>query len=300
MDKQGSRPSVSDQVGVEKLATGSETPVNNGQEAAHTRPSPNNSPSVINTNNVTETKQNAKQKWNRDEFREVIELYYTATFFLSKKSNTVETYEIWREKNPTARPNKLATMRRTIIKNKYLSKMEIDEIKLKVQSKCENRLRNVEANNNNSHSDQHSIIQPNGDIESQNTPPLQTHVNPEQVSNNDKNGLSPEVLNIDPQSQPELDKISELKEKVLVEWIKVQDIEISERNSLPKIRKTNKNQSTISKVNIVVKNIIYEQKPDLTSLNHLIYASAVISTELCNVKIKAPKKNVPKKRAWQE
>ena len=34
-----------------------------------------------------------------------------------------------------------------------------------------------------------------------------------------------------------------------------------------------------------MKNIIYEQEPDLTSLNHLIYAFAVISTELCGVKI---------------
>ena len=42
------------------------------------------------------------------------------------------------------------------------------------------------------------------------------------------------------------------------------------------------------------------QEPDLTSLNHLIYASAVICTELCNVKIKAPEKNVPKNLAWQE
>ena len=49
-----------------------------------------------------------------------------------------------------------------------------------------------------------------------------------------------------------------------------------------------------------MKNIIDKQKPDLTSLNHLIYASAVISTELCNVKIKAPNRNVPKKLAWQE
>ena len=84
----------------------------------------------------------------------------------------------------------------------------------------------------------------------------------------------------------------------MVEWIKVQNIEISERNSLPKIKNTNENQSTIAK--IFLKNIIHEQKPDLTSLNHLISASAVISTELCNVKIKAPKRNVPKKRAWQE
>ena len=46
-----------------------------------------------------------------------------------------------------------------------------------------------------------------------------------------------------------------------------------------------------------MKNIIHEQE---TSLNHLIYASVVISTELCNVKIKTPKRNVHKKRAWQE
>ena len=49
-----------------------------------------------------------------------------------------------------------------------------------------------------------------------------------------------------------------------------------------------------------MKNIIDEQEPDLTSLNHLIYASAVISTELCNVKIKSPKRNVLKNLALQE
>ena len=166
---------------IEKLATGSKSPVNNGQEAAHTRSSPINDHSITNTNNVTETK-NTKQKWSRDEYREVIESYCTAIFFPSRKSNTIETYEIWREKNPTTSPNmdskKLATMRRNIIKNKYFSVIEIDEIKLKVQLKCENQLPNVEANNNNSHSDQHHIIQLNGDIESQNTPSLQTHVNP--------------------------------------------------------------------------------------------------------------------------
>ena len=114
----------------------------NGQQAAHTRPSLNNSTSVINTNNFTKTK-NTKQKRTRDEYREVIESYYTATFFPSKKSNTIETWEIWRDKNRTARPNmdsnKPATMRRPIIKNKYLSEMEIDEKKLKAQPKGENR-----------------------------------------------------------------------------------------------------------------------------------------------------------------
>ena len=49
-----------------------------------------------------------------------------------------------------------------------------------------------------------------------------------------------------------------------------------------------------------MKNIIDEQEPDLTLLNHLIYASAVISTELYNVKIKSPKRNVLKNLALQE
>ena len=49
-----------------------------------------------------------------------------------------------------------------------------------------------------------------------------------------------------------------------------------------------------------MKNVIDEQEPDLTSLNHLMYASTVIITKLCNVKIKAPKTNVPNKCASQE
>ena len=114
--------------------------------------------------------------------------------------------------------------------------MEIDEIKLKVQSKYENRLPNVEANNNISYSDQHHITQPNENTESKNIPPLQNHVNPEQISNDVQNGLSPEELNSDLQSQPELDEINELKKRVLVERTNVQNIEMSERNSLPKTK----------------------------------------------------------------
>ena len=35
VNKQGARPSVSDQAGIENLATGLKSPVNHGQEAAH-------------------------------------------------------------------------------------------------------------------------------------------------------------------------------------------------------------------------------------------------------------------------
>ena len=39
--------------------------------------------------------------------------------------------------------------------------------------------------------------------------------------------------NSDPQSQPELDEINKLKEMVLLGCTKVQNIEMSERNSVP-------------------------------------------------------------------
>ena len=92
---------MSDQTRVKKLATGSKSPVNIGQEVVHTSSLPKNCLSVINTNNFTEPK-NSKQEWSRDEYREVIKSYYTARFFPSRKSNTLETYEARRKKNPTA------------------------------------------------------------------------------------------------------------------------------------------------------------------------------------------------------
>ena len=69
--------------------------------------------------------------------------------------------------------------------------------------------------------------------------------------------MSPDVLKNDLQSQPDTEEINELNERILVEWIKAQNVELSERNSLPKIRNANKNQS-ISKISIVGKNIIDE------------------------------------------
>ena len=64
--------------------------------------------------------------------------------------------------------------------------------------------------------------------------PPQIHVNPEQTSNNVQNDLSLEVSNTDQQSQPERLKINELKERILIEWIKAQNVEISQRSLFQK------------------------------------------------------------------
>ena len=97
--------------------------------------------SVINTNNVTKTKNTKKVDSGWTSWSHRIILHCTIVFPF-KKFNTIKAFEIWREKNPTVRSilgsNKLATMRRAIMKNKYISEMEIDGIKLEEQSKCEN------------------------------------------------------------------------------------------------------------------------------------------------------------------
>ena len=54
VDKQGLCSSLSNQVGVKQLATGSQSPVNNEQEAVQTSLLSNNG---VNINNVTETKK---------------------------------------------------------------------------------------------------------------------------------------------------------------------------------------------------------------------------------------------------
>ena len=78
------------------------------------------------------------------------------------------------------------------------------------------------------------MTQLNGDVESQNITSPQIHVNPEQTSNNVQNDLSLEVSNTDQQSQPERLKINELKERILIEWIKAQNVEISQRSLFQK------------------------------------------------------------------
>ena len=62
-----------------------------------------------------------------------MEAYYIATLNPSETSAKGETYNIWRQRNPEKRiyldANKLANLRRDIIKNKRLTDIEFDSIK---------------------------------------------------------------------------------------------------------------------------------------------------------------------------
>ena len=67
-----------------------------------------------------------------EEYIEIMEAYYYAKYHPSDESNTKQTYKIWREKNLNNRQyvdaNKLANVRRQIVRDKRLTDIELLQI----------------------------------------------------------------------------------------------------------------------------------------------------------------------------
>ena len=87
-----------------------------------------------------------RQKWTREEYKQVMIAYYQALEQPSNKNTTNRAYEIWRKDNVDNRgnidANKLANVRRDIVKNKRLTDMELERIRVDV------RIRTATANCN--------------------------------------------------------------------------------------------------------------------------------------------------------
>ena len=73
-----------------------------------------------------------RQKWTREEYGGIMEAHYYAKYHSSDEINTKQTYKIWREKNLNNRQyiddNKLANVRRHIVRDKRLKGIELSQI----------------------------------------------------------------------------------------------------------------------------------------------------------------------------
>ena len=127
-DQQGPRPPSGNQAGIEKSATGTNSA--HVLEDIHNEDNPHRGP--LATPNVNPSK-GTKQKWTREEYKQVMEAFYKATNNPSETNTTKAAYNIWRLQNLTARPNldanKLANVRRDIVKSKRLTEMELETIR---------------------------------------------------------------------------------------------------------------------------------------------------------------------------
>ena len=63
-----------------------------------------------------------RQRWTREEYKDVMEAFYTASLSPTVTSTTIAAYNTWRDKRPTDRlnldANKFSNVRRDIIRNK--------------------------------------------------------------------------------------------------------------------------------------------------------------------------------------
>ena len=125
-DQQGPHPPTGNQAGIEKSATGTNS-AHEVLEDIHNEDNPHRGP--LATPNVNPSK-GTRQKWTREEYKQVMEAFYKATNNPSETITTKAAYNIWRLQNPTARPNldanKLANVRRDIIESKRLNEMELE------------------------------------------------------------------------------------------------------------------------------------------------------------------------------
>ena len=197
-----------------------------------------------------------------------MEAYYTSTIRPSETNTTVETYNIWRRQNPTKRTylnaNKLANVRRHIIKNKRLTDIELGEIKVRVSKadvmgSCEDL---TEA-----HYEDNTITEGGEPTTSQ-----------QNTNSIDVNA-----------------KVQQMKADILTRLETVKNQPIAQRLGLPKIRTGLHVLDAINTANEAIKKIKEEHnKPlTLTELNQIVYVTALIITEQIGLR---PKRETTRKK----
>ena len=125
---QGPRPSVGNQAEVEKLATGRNSSKERSEGNQNREINPDTSSQT--SRNVTKRTRN---KWTREEYKQIMTAFYTA---LNKPERNItdQCYTIWREAvgeefREYIDANKLANLRRDIMRNHRLTPAEIEAIK---------------------------------------------------------------------------------------------------------------------------------------------------------------------------
>jgi hypothetical protein len=65
-------------------------------------------------------------------------------------------------------------------------------------------------------------------------------------------------------------------------WHKVRLIQMCEREKLPKLKTNNKLIKFQEEINVVIDELLEEKEMDITDINNLIYAAAIIITQTLN------------------
>ena len=271
--KQGPRPSVGNQAEVEKSATGTDSS-NQAHEDHNTKENTHRCPHDA----ISKINQKAtRTKWSKEEYTDVIEAHYRA-LLNPKISTTIDTYNIWREKHPTLRPNmdanKLANTRRDIIRKKRLTDNEMQMIKTRVSEE----IGHVEQNH-----EENSITE--------------NVVTCEQNEHNEQSQCFRQASDQDGN-----EKIVAMEESISRIMEIVKETDIDNRPPLPKIRHSRKAKLALGTANNALKNIKkrLEQQLSLTEVNELFYATASAVAKVLGLQSRTRIHKRPEPLRWKK
>ena len=283
-ENQGSRFSVIDQAGIEKCATGKPSPnfvLENILTEGNLLPG---SPELISSPPQTLISKQ-RQKWTKGEYISVMESHYEACLNSSETSTTKATYAIWRHHHPNVRlqidANKLANVRRDIIKQHRLTDIEMNTIKERVRNQI-NNYTDISENSINSMINVYDKVNITKS-ENQDFPNsiAFTHESSQKV-------LVDEDADVIQQSHQLNHDALIVKDKILQHWEILKEQGIDKRKSLPKIKTDRKVKQLIDIANQALTDIKQHRILDITDVNHLIYASALVICEELGLKTWTP------------
>ena len=263
-----------------------------------------------------QNQSNKRTKWTKEDYKEVMVAYYTAINNPTDVNNTQNTYRIWRKKNPNKRPNmdanKLANVRRDIIKNNRLTNVELQEIKQKPEKKTNDqpivlvhKLNEYEINkikNNVRNND--VITNVNNSEQDENTDYINQNVNNVNNTNdfndfNNVNILNQENLLVT--NEQNSDELNNMLEDIIRNYEIIRNTPLKDRKTLPKIKGHIKLKNLLKLTNEAIEQLLNKfDYTDIKIVNEIIYSASLTITQKCGYKVRTKSTNIRKQPAWKE
>ena len=283
-DQQGARPLVGNQAKVKKCVTGTTLPQPQALQDNQNETSTQNG--SVDADITQSSRKQTRQKWTMGEYKQVMTAYYQAVLEPSDQNNTKYTYQLWREMNTDVRPNidanKLANVRRDIVKNKRLSDSELEAIKSRIRANIKSTKLPVNSDATKGTNNEEDVVE--REIDAQSDPV-------DEVTDREDTVIDQSTL-----LQVEL-----MKQMILEKWEEVKETDMKDRSSLPKIYLNRKAKGFIklsNKAVLLIKDSCGKSL-GINELNELIFASACVTTEMIGKKVIHRQQRKRKQPLWK-
>ena len=299
-DNQGPRPLARNQAEVKKSATG--TDFSQSLDSHQNWDQPN--PDLPRTTANATKKEMTRIKWTREEYKEVLFAFYCALNKPSGRNVRETTFTNWKTHSKHPRDyldcNKLANVRKDILKNNRYTDAEMEVIKKKAWVETQSSEKETDKSQtktvnevNDWQREKNTGFYGGGEVREN----VREANNIERQEKEGANRTGVYDLTFAEQNRTVL---SQVKNEIIREYAKIKNIEMKDRQSLVKVRNNKQALKQIEIANYTMKEVLEEFEPDLTEMN-LIYATAyVVSSKTNNFKDKKPKPNEFKKPKWRE